>query len=517
MVRGNFDDCLRISRELAEHYPVALVNSVNPFRLEGQKTASFEIVDFLGDAPDVHVLPVGNAGNISAYWKGYVEYAEAGLSTRRPQMLGWQADGAAPLVLGEPVAATRRRSPRPSGSATRRRGTSRWTRPSSRAAVRRGQRRGDPARPARAGRHARASSSSRARRRASPACSRTCRGGVDFRGQRVVVHRDRPRAQGHRHRALDVHRPRRHGRRGRRRRGRRSRRACLRSGRAARASSPVTRRGRVPATQRQPRARASTPSGWRWRSTTRSTARCVDELRGRRRSRSTGRVPTTVPRDERHLVAPLAGARLRGAGQSRPPAAAALPQRRPARPGSRARPRPRSSPGWGSRAPSSPTATAPGHDHDAARRSPPRSRATPTTWPRRSSAASRSPTRRAGSTPRSGSRSLRGLEFVVLVPAGPVATEVARGLLPPRCRTPTRRATPAAPRCSSRLLDRRRRPRPAAASPPRTGCTRPTAARRCRQTAELIAGPAPPGYGGRDLRRRTLGARDRPTRPTWPR
>ena len=105
MVRGNFDDCLRISRELAEHYPVALVNSVNPFRLEGQKTASFEIVDFLGDAPDVHVLPVGNAGNISAHWKGYVEYAEAGLASRRPRMLGWQAQGAAPLVRGEPVAA----------------------------------------------------------------------------------------------------------------------------------------------------------------------------------------------------------------------------------------------------------------------------------------------------------------------------------------------------------------------------------------------------------------------------
>jgi threonine synthase len=103
MVRGNFDDCLRISRDLAEKYPVALVNSVNPMRLEGQKTASFEIVDFLGDAPDVHVLPVGNAGNISAYWKGYVEYAAAGISSRRPQMLGWQAEGAAPLVSGAPV------------------------------------------------------------------------------------------------------------------------------------------------------------------------------------------------------------------------------------------------------------------------------------------------------------------------------------------------------------------------------------------------------------------------------
>ena len=103
MVRGNFDDCLRISRELADRYPVALVNSVNPMRIEGQKTASFEIVDFLGDAPDVHVLPVGNAGNISAYWKGYVEYHKAGNTSRLPQMLGWQAAGAAPLVGGSPV------------------------------------------------------------------------------------------------------------------------------------------------------------------------------------------------------------------------------------------------------------------------------------------------------------------------------------------------------------------------------------------------------------------------------
>ena len=103
MVRGNFDDCLRISRGLADRYPVALVNSVNPMRLEGQKTASFEVVDFLGDAPDVHVLPVGNAGNISAYWKGYVEYHKAGHSSRLPRMFGWQAVGAAPLVLGSPV------------------------------------------------------------------------------------------------------------------------------------------------------------------------------------------------------------------------------------------------------------------------------------------------------------------------------------------------------------------------------------------------------------------------------
>lgn len=102
-VRGYFDDCLMLARDLADRYPVALVNSVNPVRLEGQKTGAFEIVDFLGDAPDVHVLPVGNAGNISAYWLGYTQYAEWGASTRRPEMRGFQAAGAAPLVSGEPV------------------------------------------------------------------------------------------------------------------------------------------------------------------------------------------------------------------------------------------------------------------------------------------------------------------------------------------------------------------------------------------------------------------------------
>jgi threonine synthase len=102
MVRGNFDDCLRIAREMAWHYPVALVNSVNPVRLEGQKTAAFEIVDFLGDAPDYHLLPVGNAGNISAYWLGYRQYKELGRATKLPVMRGFQAEGAAPLVTGEP-------------------------------------------------------------------------------------------------------------------------------------------------------------------------------------------------------------------------------------------------------------------------------------------------------------------------------------------------------------------------------------------------------------------------------
>ena len=104
MVRGNFDDCLTMARGLAWDYPVALVNSVNPVRLEGQKTAAFEIVDYLGDAPDYHLLPVGNAGNISAYWMGFREYHDEGPATRTPAMWGFQAAGAAPLVSGKPVA-----------------------------------------------------------------------------------------------------------------------------------------------------------------------------------------------------------------------------------------------------------------------------------------------------------------------------------------------------------------------------------------------------------------------------
>ncbi|HEY0644662.1 MAG TPA: threonine synthase [Nocardioides sp.] len=102
MVRGNFDHCLDLARGLARDYPVSLVNSVNPVRLQGQKTAAFEVVDFLGDAPDFHLLPVGNAGNIAAYWLGYQQYAELGRATRKPVMRGFQAEGAAPLVTGEP-------------------------------------------------------------------------------------------------------------------------------------------------------------------------------------------------------------------------------------------------------------------------------------------------------------------------------------------------------------------------------------------------------------------------------
>ncbi len=102
-VDGNFDDCLTIARKLDEDYPIALVNSLNPNRIQGQKTASFEIVDALGKAPDIHMLPVGNAGNITAYWLGYNEYFDAGIAKTRPQMWGFQAKGAAPLVLGHPV------------------------------------------------------------------------------------------------------------------------------------------------------------------------------------------------------------------------------------------------------------------------------------------------------------------------------------------------------------------------------------------------------------------------------
>ena len=203
MVRGNFDDCLRLSRGLADDYPVALVNSVNPMRLEGQKTAAFEIVDFLGDAPDVHVLPVGNAGNISAYWLGYREYADGRRTPPgRPRMRGWQAAGAAPLVAGRAGARPGDRSPRRSGSATPRRGTSPWRPPTSPAAgsarsattqILAAQR--ELAAPRRRLRRARLG---RRRRRAA------ARGDA-----RAVVrrpagrgHGDRSRPQGHRHRAV---------------------------------------------------------------------------------------------------------------------------------------------------------------------------------------------------------------------------------------------------------------------------------------------------------------------------
>lgn len=102
-IQGNFDDALRIVRDMAESYPVNLVNSVNPYRLEGQKTAAFEIVDALGNAPDWLCIPVGNGGNISAYWMGFCQYHQVNKCDRLPKMMGFQAAGSAPLVIGKPV------------------------------------------------------------------------------------------------------------------------------------------------------------------------------------------------------------------------------------------------------------------------------------------------------------------------------------------------------------------------------------------------------------------------------
>jgi len=104
-VEGNFDQALRLVRDVKERHPtrLALVNSINPYRIEGQKTAAFEICDALGRAPDYHLLPVGNAGNITAYWRGYTEYREAGVVATLPRMMGFEAAGAAPIVHGRVI------------------------------------------------------------------------------------------------------------------------------------------------------------------------------------------------------------------------------------------------------------------------------------------------------------------------------------------------------------------------------------------------------------------------------
>jgi threonine synthase len=102
-IGGNFDQALNIVRRLVEKHPITMVNSINPYRIEGQKTAAFEIIDDLGDAPDYHFIPVGNAGNITAYWKGYVEYQQAGKASKSPKMMGFQAEGAAPIVKGKVI------------------------------------------------------------------------------------------------------------------------------------------------------------------------------------------------------------------------------------------------------------------------------------------------------------------------------------------------------------------------------------------------------------------------------
>ncbi|MCL2678720.1 MAG: threonine synthase [Dehalococcoidia bacterium] len=102
-IQGNFDQALNMVRELTSKHPVTLVNSLNPYRIEGQKTGAFEIIESLGDAPDFLFIPVGNAGNITAYWKGFTEYHKLGKASRRPRMMGFQAAGAAPIVLGHPI------------------------------------------------------------------------------------------------------------------------------------------------------------------------------------------------------------------------------------------------------------------------------------------------------------------------------------------------------------------------------------------------------------------------------
>jgi threonine synthase len=102
-IEGNFDAALTLTKEMSAGYPITLVNSINPYRVEGQKTAAFEVVEALGRAPDLHVMPVGNAGNITAYWRGYNEAIEAGWSTSRPEMHGFQAEGANPIVRGRPI------------------------------------------------------------------------------------------------------------------------------------------------------------------------------------------------------------------------------------------------------------------------------------------------------------------------------------------------------------------------------------------------------------------------------
>lgn len=102
-IDGNFDDALRLVCEITDKYPVALVNSINPYRIEGQKSGAFEVCDFLSDAPEFHAIPVGNAGNITAYWKGYNEYKRDGKATQLPKMLGFQAAGSAPIVLGKTI------------------------------------------------------------------------------------------------------------------------------------------------------------------------------------------------------------------------------------------------------------------------------------------------------------------------------------------------------------------------------------------------------------------------------
>ena len=382
MVRGNFDDCLRMSRELAEQYPVALVNSVNPFRLEGQKTAPFEIVDFLGDAPDVHVLPVGNAGNISAYWKGYVEYAEAGHEQRAVRGCSAGRPRAPRRWCSASRCRARRPSPRPSGSATPRRGTSRSTPPSTPAAgsasvsdeeILIAQRQlaaaeGIFVEPGSAASVAGLLKDVRGRRRLPrPTMVVTVTGhGLKDIDTALSTFTDLVDTVVE----ADV------GRGRRRRRPARERAAATRCAARRRAGA-----GPGAGEQRQPRARvrraragARAPRRRHGRGQlgpTRPAPRASSSATGEGADdRAAGR---DAPRLPRH------GARVRGDGRAACPACACTASTRSRTAGGSARPRPRSSPGW-------PRARALVVDgptgcrrRRAVRRSPPRSRATPTT------------------------------------------------------------------------------------------------------------------------------------------
>ena len=196
-VDGSFDDCLVVARKLAADYPIVLVNSVNPHRIEGQKTIAFEIVDALGDSPDLHCLPVGNAGNITAHWQGYREARAAGSSSRLPRMYGVQAEGAAPFVTGAPVA-----DPQTVASAIRIGAPASWdqairARDESGGRDRGGERRGDSRGVPLAGRERRRlrrAGVGGERRRAPATRCREQAHGWSARG----LHGDRPWPQGHR-------------------------------------------------------------------------------------------------------------------------------------------------------------------------------------------------------------------------------------------------------------------------------------------------------------------------------
>ena len=269
MVRGNFDHCLQMAKGLSWDYPVALVNSVNPVRLQGQKTAAFEIVDFLGDAPDYHLLPVGNAGNIAAYWIGWTQYFDLGRATKKPVIRGFQADGAAPLVTGEPFP-----DPETKATAIRIGNPASW-------------KLAEAASNESGGRFAAVSDDqilAAQRDLAShdgvfvePASAagvagllQERRGGGVLRRPHRRDHRDRPRSQGHRHRARGVRPDRRQ--RGRRRRDRRGPR---RRSRLRRPWSPSsTARSGCPSPP-PPRTSGPASTRWVWRS------RCATSSRPR--------------------------------------------------------------------------------------------------------------------------------------------------------------------------------------------------------------------------------------------